>query len=129
MKKTVKILWIINLILYGATLLGFFGYLLGFALMVLLGVVQLVISIILSVMWKRLPSVGRSMMAIYWAAVALFGIGVYLFNQEDIEILLVWGVVPMLIATYHMYMLFKLKSITYMFETPKQALNVLDEEF
>lgn len=129
MKKTIQIFWVINLIMFGATLLGFLGFILGFAIMFFLGIIQLIMGIVLTFFWKNLPVKFRNMLLIYWGIVVAFGVGVYLFTQEDIENVFVWGVIPMTIAAYFTFLLFRLRNERHRLTSPQAHLNVLDEDF
>ena len=100
-----KIVLIITAILYLTIILGLNAQ-------IVLGVIQLLSALSISLIWNKFNFRHKKHLLIYWTIVIIYGIGWYLnIEINDQWWIIVMIIIPMSIATYFVWILSNLKKL------------------
>ncbi|WP_378177963.1 hypothetical protein [Aquimarina sp. SS2-1] len=97
--------FIITLLLYATVYFGLLAQ-------ILLGFIQVVLAIIVSLNWKNLNRKVKHLLFIYWGLIPTYG-ALWLTNafntNNDIILILLFCLIPMSIAAYFVYITYEIK--------------------
>lgn len=93
------------------TLLLYITVYLGLLAQIPLGIIQFVLACSILAHWKKLNSISKKLIVSYWSFFALYWITFFVFNQnfESLFGLFFFSVIPMSIASYFVYVTYKIK--------------------
>ena len=105
-----KIIYKINKWSYIITLALYLTLFLGMYAQIALGAIQIILALIISVKWKKLDTNSKTKMLNYLVVILMYGFLLLVIDFENIAGLLIilLFVLPMLIATYFVYITYKI---------------------
>nr|WP_321224949.1 hypothetical protein [uncultured Psychroserpens sp.] len=112
-----KIIYNINKVIFIITLVLYFTVVGGMLSQVILGALQIISAIILLLSWGKFSKKTKEHLSIYWVIIGVYGICwiFWLHNWDTINefaiVIATVMVIPMVIATYFLYILNSIKHL------------------
>ncbi len=104
----IKYIHTINKVSLLITLICYLGLYLGAIVQIGLGFIQILLALILLVKWQLLVDKTKTLVAVYWFLVLIYG-SVYLFFEGNLNLgLIYWIFIPLVIAGYFVFVTHKI---------------------